>query len=113
MDYAFGFGGQAPRKERKAKPRTKVAPQQPVTPQQEAPVVNPAGRWVQVNGRWVFQKAVQPTVVRSPIVIHARVLPGHVPAPDMKVPVLPAPKPTRFTQPHRTRRGGITRRGDR
>ena len=114
MDYAFGFSGETPRETpRKArKPKVK-APQQAITPQQEAPVVNPAGRWVQVNGKWVFQKG-QPTVLRSPIVIHARVLPGFVPAPETKAPVMPAPRPVRIVRQHSAKRGpGLTRRPDR
>jgi hypothetical protein len=115
MDYAFGFGGQAPRKERKAKPRVKAAPQQAVTPLEEAPVVNTAGRWIQdpVTKQWVFQKATQPIIAKSPIVVRMPVRPAHVPAPNMKAMVQPAPRPIRITAQHRTRRGGLTRRNDR
>ena len=107
-NYAFGFGGQAPRKGRKAKPRVKAAPQQ------EQPV-NHAGRWIQdpVTKQWVFQKATQPIIAKSPIVVRMPVRPAHVPAPNMKAMVQPAPRPIRITAQHRTRRGGLTRRNDR
>jgi hypothetical protein len=119
--YSFDL---KPQPERKRKTKTKVerlhkypmiAPEEYQSddrPQEDQPTSR--GHWEKspVTGNWTFIRDQQPRPT-GPIVVHLPVKPAHVPAPNMKPMVIPAPKPIRITRQHRARAGGITRRGDR
>jgi hypothetical protein len=117
--YGFDLKPQ-PEHRRKAKAKPKVIPDhitdvgnmkaQEVT--QPAPVQN--GHWQRnaVTGNWTFIRDQQPRPT-GPIMVRMPIKPAHIPAPNMKAMVQPAPRPIRITAQHRTRRGGLTRRNDR
>ena len=122
MEY-YSFSPQPEPEHRKAKPKKERLYKYPMIepdkhmsedrPPEDQPTKT--GHWEKspVTGQWTFIHDQQPTPT-GPIVIRAKVLPGHVPAPDMKVPVMPAPRPIRIIRQHSAKRGaGITRRSNR